>query len=124
LFCKLKCFRVEPNTFGSVTRYLEKMSAKQSTERMLTDSADIWSAQEGLSGGLMRGKDPAINPAYYVKDGLECYDVQRASVGLKKFQGYLECCAQKYLWRWEQKNGKQDLEKAVEYLVKLIETLE
>jgi hypothetical protein len=100
------------------------MSAKQFTEMMRTDSDDIWSEPGASSGGLMPGKDPAINPAYYVKDGLECYDVQRASVGLTKFQGYLECCAQKYLWRWEDKNGKQDLEKAVEYLVKLIETLE
>jgi hypothetical protein len=28
------------------------------------------------------------------------------------------------LWRWEDKNGKQDLEKAAEYLSKLIETLD
>jgi hypothetical protein len=45
-------------------------------------------------------------------------------MGMVKYQGYLEGCAQKYLWRWEQKNGKQDLEKAVEYLGKLLETLE
>lgn len=67
--------------------------------------------------------DPAVRPSYYQKDGLECYDVQRASMGLIKYQGYLEGCAQKYLWRWEDKNGKQDLEKAIEYLVKLLETL-
>ena len=124
MFCKLKCFRVEPNTFGSVTQYLENMSAKQSIARMLTDCDDTWNEQEELFGGLMPDKDPAVNPLYYIKDGLECYTVQKASMGLIKYQGYLEGCAQKYLWRWEQKNGKQDLEKAVEYLVKLIETLE
>jgi hypothetical protein len=68
--------------------------------------------------------DPAVKPNYYKKDGLECYDAQKASVGLVKFQGYLECCVYKYLWRWEDKNGKQDLEKAAEYLAKLIETLD
>jgi hypothetical protein len=67
--------------------------------------------------------DPAVRPNYYRKNGLECYEVQRASMGLTKYQGYLQGCAQKYIWRWEDKNGKQDLEKAIEYLVKLVETL-
>jgi len=64
------------------------------------------------------------HPDYYAKDGLECYDFQRASTGLVKFQGYLENCIYKYLWRWEDKNGKEDLRKAQVYLAKLIETLE
>lgn len=68
--------------------------------------------------------DPAVQPNYYKKDGLECYDAQKASLGLSKFQGYLEGCVYKYLWRWEDKNGKQDLEKAAVYLAKLIETVE
>lgn len=68
-------------------------------------------------------KDP-VRPDYYVRDGIECYEVQRASMGLIKYQGYLEGCAQKYLWRWENKNGKEDLQKAVEYLTTLLETLE
>lgn len=67
--------------------------------------------------------DPAVRPNYYRKNGLECYEVQLASMGLTKYQGYLQGCAQKYIWRWEDKNGKQDLEKAIEYLVKLVETL-
>ena len=35
---------------------------------------------------------------------------------------YLEGCATKYLSRWRQKNGLQDLEKALHYHEKLIET--
>jgi hypothetical protein len=66
----------------------------------------------------------AIKPNYYVRHGLECYDVIRASMGDEKYKGFLWGNIQKYLWRWEQKNGKQDLEKAVEYLGKLLETLE
>ena len=45
-------------------------------------------------------------------------------MGSTKYQGFLWGNIQKYLWRWEDKNGKQDLEKAAEYLSKLIETLE
>ena len=66
----------------------------------------------------------SVKPRYYRKNGLECYDIQRASMGLKKYQGYLEGCVQKYLWRWEEKNGKEDLQKAIEYLTKLLETVE
>lgn len=74
--------------------------------------------------GLTPVEHNSIRPNYYIKEGMQCYEVQRASMGLVKYQGYLEGCAQKYLWRWEDKNGKEDLEKAVEYLVKLLETLE
>ena len=52
---------------------------------------------------LIQGENP-VKPSYYRRNGLECYDVQQASMGLVKYQGYLEGCAQKYLWRWEQKN--------------------
>lgn len=34
--------------------------------------------------------------------------------------GYLEGCATKYVTRWRNKNGVQDLEKAVHYITKLI----
>lgn len=115
---------MEPNTFGSVIRFVAEMSVKRFTGRTLTVLDDMWSEPEEQSGGSMSAKDPAVNPSYYVKDGLECYEVQKASVGLEKFQGYLECCIYKYLWRWEDKNGKQDLEKAAVYLAKLIETLD
>ncbi len=100
------------------------MSDKRYTEATPTDFDDFWSGTEAPCGGLTPSKDPAVTPQYYKKGGMECYDVQKASMGLIKYQGYLEGCAQKYLWRWEDKNGKQDLEKAVEYLVKLIETLD
>ena len=101
----------------------EKMSDKRYTEATPTDFDDFWNNTVERSGGLPPREDSAIKPNYYVKNGLECYDAQLASVGLDKFQGYLECCVYKYLWRWEDKNGKQDLEKAAEYLAKLIETL-
>lgn len=35
--------------------------------------------------------------------------------------GYLEGCATKYVTRWRGKNGRQDLEKARHYVVKLAE---
>ena len=47
------------------------------------------------STGLTPPKDNT-KPDYYVRNGMECYDAQLASVGLTKFQGYLECCIFKF----------------------------
>lgn len=94
-----------------------------SVETTLIDCGNTSIIKMEPSTNLNQGENP-VKPNYYRRNGLECYDVQLASMGLVKYQGYLEGCAQKYLWRWEQKNGKQDLEKAVEYLSKLIETLD
>ena len=91
------------------------------SEKVTSDENKSNSVEEQYSGSIL--VDPAVRPSYYKKNGLECYEVQRASMGLVKYQGYLEGCALKYIWRWEDKNKKQDLEKAIEYLVKLVETL-
>lgn len=37
--------------------------------------------------------------------------------------GYLEGCATKYIARWRDKNGTEDLEKSLHYIEKRIETL-
>lgn len=97
---------------------------KQLAVKTPTDYENTSKTMEELFTGSTPPEHNPVRPDYYTKEGLECYSVQRASMGLIKYQGYLEGCAQKYLWRWEEKNGKQDLKKAVEYLVKLIETLE
>lgn len=38
------------------------------------------------------------------------------------WQHYLQGCATKYISRWTKKNGKEDLQKAVHYIEKLLET--
>lgn len=58
-----------------------------------------------------------IGGNHYKRDGaLEHWDLIERS-GL----GYLEGCATKYVARWRQKGGIQDLEKAEHYVQKLIE---
>ena len=39
------------------------------------------------------------------------------------FKGYLKGNVMKYVWRFDRKNGKEDLLKAEWYLKKLIETI-
>jgi hypothetical protein len=69
--------------------------------------------------------DPAINPSHYRQGGIECIEaIEAATEGLTGFEGMLTGNCIKYLWRWKQKNGVQDIKKCRWYLDKLIEVLE
>ena len=58
-----------------------------------------------------------INPDHYKQRDIECIDVVED-------MPYLEGNIIKYVWRYEGKNGVEDLEKARWYLNRLIERLE
>lgn len=63
-----------------------------------------------------------INPSHYKQGKIECIDAIEAATAEKK--GLQAICAAnviKYIWRCEQKNGLEDLEKAKWYLNKMIE---
>jgi len=62
-----------------------------------------------------------INPDHYVSDSIECIDAIKASMSEEQFKGHLKACSLKYLWRYEEKNGVEDLRKARWYLDKLIQ---
>lgn len=66
-----------------------------------------------------------LNPNYYYMHGMEAFDVMEAFVGnLKGLDSFYWCNVVKYILRWQNKNGVQDLKKAQEYLQKLIDTYE
>lgn len=70
--------------------------------------------------------DP-INPSHYdAVDGsdVDCLRAQMAMLGPERMKGYCAGNALKYLWRWERKNGVEDLRKAmrhIEFLISLEE---
>ena len=65
--------------------------------------------------------DPVNSPPYYTKNGVECIDAVRAAgVDLNGFEGHLTGSALQYLWRWQEKNGIEDLYKAKWFLDRLI----
>lgn len=66
-----------------------------------------------------------INPDHYKQGNIECIDALEAAT-VNKVGIEAACVANiiKYLWRYEAKNGIEDVKKAQWYLNKLIETLE
>lgn len=64
----------------------------------------------------------AVKPSHYHKEGLECIQVIKAITSDHSGEeGFKMGNIIKYLWRWKQKNGIEDLKKAREYLNQMIE---
>ena len=86
--------------------------------------------QENLSGAMARAgftaedKDNVNRPAHYTQGGIECIDAIKAAMTPEAFRGFLKGNIQKYMWRYEKKNGLEDLKKARWYLDRLIGEME
>lgn len=65
--------------------------------------------------------DNVNHPKHYCKGGLECIQVIKAQLTPQQYEGYLYGNVLKYMWRWPDKNGLEDLRKAAHYLMWLIE---
>ena len=68
---------------------------------------------EGLA---VESHDTVKHPSHYCKNGLECIDVIKAEMTPEQYKGYLYGNVLKYMWRWQDKNGLEDLKKAGQYL--------
>lgn len=67
--------------------------------------------------------DMVNHPPHYTRGGVECIDaLASATAGLEGLDAVCTANAIKYLWRWKQKNGVEDLRKAQWYITKLIDT--
>ncbi len=67
--------------------------------------------------------DTVQRPAHYNQSGIECIDAIAASMSAEEFQAYLKGNVQKYLWRYQHKNGLEDVKKAEWYLNRLVKEL-
>lgn len=68
--------------------------------------------------------DMVNHPQHYNQGGIECIDaIKSATVGKTGIEAFCVGNAIKYLWRYEEKNGLQDVEKAKCYIERLIKEL-
>lgn len=77
-------------------------------------AAEIWKAQN---------HDAVSHPAHYTSGGIECIDCIKAALG-ENFMGFLIGNVIKYSYRYKDKNGVEDLQKARWYLDRAIKELE
>jgi hypothetical protein len=67
--------------------------------------------------------DVINKPEHYNKGGIEAIEAIEASMPSQEYKGYLKGNCLKYLWRYEDKNGVEDLRKARVYLEWLIKSM-
>ena len=68
--------------------------------------------------------DKVHHPNHYCQGGIECIKAIEASMMPSGFQDYCKGNILKYIWRWREKAGVEDLKKARVYLDWLIESAE
>lgn len=69
--------------------------------------------------------DNVNHPSHYTQGGIECIDaLKAATVGKTGIEAVCVANVIKYLWRYEEKNGLEDVRKAQWYINRLIQELE
>ena len=68
--------------------------------------------------------DAVNHQNHYCQGGIECIKAIEASMTPEEFQGYCKGNVIKYVWRFREKNGLEDLKKAQVYLGWMIESKE
>lgn len=65
--------------------------------------------------------DAVNHPGHYAQGDIECIDAMLSVAGEEGLKSFCHLSCFKYLWRFQRKNGVEDLKKAQWYLNKLIE---
>jgi hypothetical protein len=69
----------------------------------------------------MEANDEQIGGYHYVTKSVQPWEAMESWMSEEAFKGFIWGNVIKYIARWEDKGGKQDLEKARHYLDKLLE---
>jgi len=73
---------------------------------------------------IIEHDDPVNHPNHYKQGNRETIEVIKDYMTADEFSGYLKGNIIKYIWRYERKNGTEDLLKAQWYVNKLVETIQ
>ena len=65
--------------------------------------------------------DNVNHPQHYTKGSIECIDAMISAFGKEEVKIFCKLNAFKYIWRAENKNGEEDIEKAQWYINKFVE---
>jgi hypothetical protein len=68
-------------------------------------------------------QDPVNHPDHYTSGNIECLDAIKSALG-ENYKYYVQGNLIKYIWRFNHKNGVEDLKKAKFYLDDLIALLD
>lgn len=83
----------------------------------------LWKREkESITDKLVVDEVDNVNhPSHYASGGIECIDAMIAAYGVEAVKAYCKCNAFKYQWRFDKKNGNEDILKAQWYQNKYME---
>lgn len=82
-------------------------------------SEDSGLAYQKFIDSLSEVKEDVVNhPAHYENDKYQCIDVMEDIYGTEAVMHFCMCNAFKYIWRFQKKNGIEDIQKAQWYMNK------
>ena len=102
--------------YETTDQYLYKDIRNKKIDGLFTNNKGV---EKMFQTKPKQDRDMVNHPPHYNQYGIECIDAIQACTG-KGFQSYLQGNILKYLWRYDYKNGVEDLKKAQWYLNKLI----
>ncbi len=97
---------------------------EETVEKLTLIGKAVEGAVEEVVEEPVEEADPVNHPNHYTSGSVECIEAIEASMSSEQFKGYCKACVMKYVWRYQLKNGVEDLKKARWYLNKLIDHLE
>lgn len=112
---------IDDNPQSLNEQYAEIEQVRQAVK--VKSGSDSDHMADAMSYGFMGIKQDNVNhPNHYTKGKVECIDaIESATVGKTGIDAVCVANVIKYLWRYEEKNGVEDIKKAQWYLQKLIE---
>ena len=114
---------------GSCTYYGTRLceeSMQKEDNAFYADNQAAENASGEFSGGVEKSTHDMVNaPPHYTQGGIECIDaIKAATINKRGIEAVCVANVIKYVWRYEAKNGLEDVKKAQFYLNRLIDELE
>lgn len=93
-------------------------------EEVINRNFELVSAMPDYYGEKEVITEAVNHPSHYNQGGIECIDAMVAAYGKEAVENFCLCNAFKYVWRNRDKNGFEDIDKAIWYLNKIKELVE
>lgn len=101
---------------------------KYSGVACVTENMDFWELSDDAKADMLHDAEPehdAVNhPSHYTAGGIECIEaLKAATTRLRGIEAVCTANAIKYLWQWKDKNGAEDIRKAIWYCERLLKEI-
>ena len=125
-YCENNC-RLRKPDIGCRWNYLSEESTEDCYHFLIAEGLigkpeqpEISSVKVERNDEVEPTNDAVQHPSHYTHGGIECIEAIRASMTADGFCDYCKGNVIKYIWRWRDKGGVEDLKKASVYLNWLI----